>query len=88
MSEQMVFFLSNLSWSFAAGVVVLGATVIISTIGGRLIGPYEYGQYNYILVITQFIILFAFWGLDTSAIKAIAKSTDNSNSEKQKIISS
>lgn len=73
MSDQMRAFLSNLSWSFISGSIVMLTMVIILTLAGRLMGPEEYGKYNLLLVISQFIVIFAFCGLDISAVKAIAK---------------
>ncbi len=84
MSLKMKKFLGNLSWSFVSGVLVMGLMVIIMTLAGRFMGPVEYGRYNLLVIISQFIVIISFFGLDISTIKAIAKS--NTPAEKQKAI--
>lgn len=81
---EMKNFLVNLSWSFLSGSVVMGTMVLILTLAGRLMGPTEYGRYNLLTIISQFLVIFVFLGLDISTVKSIAKS--KSIEEKQNAI--
>jgi O-antigen/teichoic acid export membrane protein len=80
MSDQMKKFMVNLSWSFYSGAVSTPISIIIGTLAGRFLGPKEYGNYNLVILISSYIIVFAFCGLDTSATKRIVKA----NSRKEK----
>ncbi len=73
MSDRMRKFLANLSWSFFAGVISMPVFMVIVTLAGRFMGPAEFGKYNLVLLINSFAIVFAFFGLDISTIKRIAK---------------
>lgn len=85
MSLEMKSFLGNLSWSFVAGALVLPLMMIVTTLAGRLMGPTEYGKYSLLVIINQFLIIFIFFGLDTTSVKYIAKA--RSFSEKKRVIS-
>lgn len=73
MSQEMRRFLSNLSWSFLAGIIVLPLMMLLISIAGRLIGPSEFGKYSLIVVISQLLVVLAFFGLDTTTVKYLAK---------------
>lgn len=85
LSAEMRSFLGNLSWSFFAGLVSLPILLIVATLAVRLMGPVEYGKYNLLLVVNQLLILFIFFGLDTTTVKYIAKA--RSFDERKQIIS-
>lgn len=72
-TPEMKKFLNNLSWSFSVGIFIMPIFLLISTIAGRFIGPVEYGKYNLILIINQFLLIFIFFGLDITSVKYIAK---------------
>jgi O-antigen/teichoic acid export membrane protein len=84
MSFEMKSFLGNLSWSFVSGALVLPLMMIVTTLAGRLIGPTEYGKYSLLLLINQFLIIFIFFGLDTTSVKYIAKARNFS--EKKELL--
>lgn len=81
MSVRMRDFLVNLFWSFSAGIIAMPISIVIGTIAGRLMGPAEYGNYNLVVIISSYIITFAYFGLDVSTIKRIVKA--KSEAEKQ-----
>ena len=85
MSVEMKKFLGNLSWSLITGLITMPILMIASTLAGRYIGPVEFGKYNLLLVIYQFLAIFIFFGLDTTVIKYIAKA--RTDKEKTNIIS-
>lgn len=72
-SREMKVFLGNLSWSFFTGISVMPLMMVIATLAGRFMGPVEYGKYSLLLVINQFVVIFIFFGLDTTSVKYIAK---------------
>ena len=73
MSGEMKTFLNYLSWSFFASVVATPIMMIVATLAGRFMGPTEYGKYNLVLIVNQFLVIFVFFGLDTTSVKYIAK---------------
>ncbi len=73
MSPMTRRFIINLSWSFYSGIIAMPATLLIATIAGRMMGPEEFGKYNLVLVISSYLVIFIFLGLDISTIKNIAK---------------
>ncbi len=73
MSGQMREFLNNLSWSFYAGIISMPISMVIGTLAGRYLGPAEYGNYNLVILISSYAVVFAFLGLDISTIKNIVK---------------
>lgn len=81
MSDQMRSFLGNLSWSFFAGAIAMPVTMVIGTLVGRFMGPTEYGNYNLVVLISGYVIVFSFLGLDVSTIKNIAKAKSHQKKE-------
>ena len=84
MSPEMRSFCGNLSWSFFTGIFVMPLLLVITTLAGRFMGPVEYGKYSLLLVVNQFLVVFIFFGLDTTSVKNIAKA--KSFADKKKII--
>ena len=58
MSLEMKKFLSNLSWSFSIGIIVMPLTMLVTTLAGRFMGPVEYGKYSLLVIINQFLLIF------------------------------
>ncbi len=83
---EMRLFLVNLFWSFLGGGIASAGLLLVNILAGRYMGPSEYGKYNLVFVLSQFFILFVFWGLDIASIKAIAAS--KTRAEKGKNLSS
>ncbi|MFA6423051.1 MAG: oligosaccharide flippase family protein [Patescibacteria group bacterium] len=75
MSKEMKNFLHGLSWSVVSGIIIMPIILLVNTLAGRLMGPTEYGKYNLLLIINQFLIIFIFFGLDTTIVKYISKAT-------------
>ncbi len=86
MSQQMREFASNVSWLFYAGVVVMPVSLLVGTFAGRLMGPAQFGEYNLVVLISSYLLILVFFGLDISTIKFFVKAKDDK--EKQKLFSS
>lgn len=84
--DNMKTFLGHLSWSFSGGIITSIIMMVINILGGRLMGPNEYGKYNLLITLSQFIMIPILFGLDTSSIIAISNS--KKNQEKKDNISS
>ncbi|MEO6077944.1 MAG: oligosaccharide flippase family protein [Candidatus Andersenbacteria bacterium] len=78
-------FFKNLSWSFFGGVGASAIMMAINIFVGRLLGPTEYGKYSLVISLSQIIIIPIVFGLDISAVRAIATSTNEQ--EKRRNIS-
>ncbi len=74
MSVQMKNFMGNLSWSFFAGIIAMPISMLVGTLAGRLMGPVDYGRYNLVVLISSYVVAFAYFGLDISSLKRIVKS--------------
>jgi len=82
MSNEMRDFIKNLSWSFFGGIIAAVVMFAINIFAGRLLGPVEYGKYNYLLSLataTAFIFLL---GNNLSGVRYISdkKYNDKKNS--------
>jgi len=79
---EMKKFIVNLFWSTFGGglaaLIVLGVNVF----AGRLMGPTEYGKYNLVLVVVNYLLVPIYFGLDIATIRAIAKSKDKKEASK------
>lgn len=73
MSDEMKVFFSYLSWTFFASMVATPIMMVVATLAGRFMGPTEYGKYNLVLIINQFLLIFIFFGLDVTSVKYLAK---------------
>jgi len=76
MGPEMREFLVNLIWSFLSGSVSAIVVLAVNIIAGRLMGPEEYGKYNLILVISSYLLVPIYLGLDLASVRAIARSKD------------
>jgi len=81
MSDQMRAFLGNLSWSFYGGVIAMPITIVVGTLAGRFMGPEQYGNYNLVILISTYVTVFSFLGLDISTIKNVAKAKSSQKKE-------
>lgn len=80
MSLAMKDFLGHLSWSFfgiAASSLIL---FLINVLAGRIMGPEEYGNYNFVLTIAYALSVLMIFGQDLTVIKYVA----SSQNEKEK----
>jgi len=75
MGKEMGVFLCNMSWSLISGVFALPLVMLVNTLAGRIMGPAEYGQYMLITVVSSYMVLFIFFGLDTATVKAVVKAS-------------
>lgn len=82
MSGQMRSFLNNLSWSFYGGIISMPITIAVGTLAGRFMGPEQYGNYNLVILISTYLIVLTFLGLDISTIKNIAKAKSKQEKER------
>jgi O-antigen/teichoic acid export membrane protein len=81
-SDQMRGFLNNLSWSFYGGVIAMPVSMVVGTLAGRFMGPAEYGSYNLVILISSYVTVFSFLGLDISIIRNVAKAKNHYDQEK------
>jgi len=86
LSLKMAQFLTNVSWLFYCGLIVVPISLLIATVFGRLIGPEEFGKYNLVVLISSYLMIVIFYGLDISIIKSFVKADDNA--QKKKVFSS
>lgn len=82
MSDQMKVFLGNLSWSFYAGIIAMPISMVVGTLAGRFMGPAEYGSYNLVILISSYVTVFSFLGLDISIIRNVAKAKTHIDKER------
>lgn len=85
MSDHMIIFLKNISWSFIGGVIAAFIMFVVNIIAGRILGPIGYGKYSLVIALSSIAVLFLNFGIDASSIYFLSK-TDNENDNK-KIIS-
>lgn len=76
MSDVMRSFLANLSWSFFGGILASVLMLGVNIGMGRLFGPEEYGKYNFVLILSQFLLIFVYCGTDVSSVKFISNAKD------------
>ncbi|MFZ2187699.1 MAG: lipopolysaccharide biosynthesis protein [Candidatus Moraniibacteriota bacterium] len=86
MGEEMRKFLSHLSWSFFGGIIASILMLGVNIGMGRYFGPEEYGKYNFVLILSQFLLIFVYLGTDVSSIKFL--SGEKESSEKKAFFSS
>lgn len=72
MSDVMRGFLKNLSFSFFGGVAAAVIMFGVSIMAGRILGPSEYGIYNYLLSIATASTIFFLLGNNTGAIRFLS----------------
>ena len=72
-SEQMMVFLKNLSWSLFGGIVASFLMLAVNIGVGRYFGPEEYGKYNLILSVSQILLVFIYLGTDVSSVRYISR---------------
>lgn len=77
MSERMRSFAVNMSWSFYSAMIAMPLALLTATLAGRLMGPEQFGYYNLVILISSYLVILVFWGLDVSTVKEIAKTNDS-----------
>jgi O-antigen/teichoic acid export membrane protein len=76
MGEEMKKFIKNLGW-MSIGATLGGVFLFVTNLAaGRLLGPEEYGKYSIIISMGQFLIIPMLLGLNTSAMRYIARHKD------------
>jgi len=65
-------FMSNLSLSFVAYFLSNGILFIAILLAGRLLGPFEFGQYALVMAISQILIIFMLPGIETATMRQVA----------------
>lgn len=76
MGSEMQSFLGNLSWSFFGGIVASALMMGVNIGIGRYFGPEEYGKYNVVLILSQFLLIFIYLGTDVSSVKFLSEQRD------------
>ena len=72
MGEEMRKFIGNLSWSFFGGIIASILMLGVNVGMGRYFGPEEYGKYNFVLILSQFLLIFVYLGTDVSSVKFLS----------------
>ena len=63
----------NVFWRGLQLAVKDGVTFVIFILAARLLSPYEFGVYNYVLAVIFFLILFGDFGISVAASKYVAE---------------
>ena len=84
MGEEMRIFLMNLSIIFIGSFFSSGILFLVNILGGRLLGPAEYGKFQVMISIAQFLVIPMLLGLSTASVKHIAEA--ETHEEKSLII--
>ncbi|QQR77946.1 MAG: oligosaccharide flippase family protein [Candidatus Moraniibacteriota bacterium] len=74
MSDTMKGFLGNLSWSFSGGIFASIAMLFVNVLGGRYMGPEQYGLYGLVLAVSQIVMLPAVFGMDIAGLHFLSRS--------------
>jgi O-antigen/teichoic acid export membrane protein len=82
MSGAMHDFLNHLSWSFFGMIISSAVLFLVNVLAGRILGPTEYGNYNFVLAIAYILSVFMVFGQDMTVIKNVA----GDGSEKEKSV--
>jgi len=77
-------FIKNLSWSFTGSLIITLVMLVVHVVGGRFIGPEEYGKYSLLVSIATFLVLPIILGFPTAIQFYVAKNAK----KKKQIISS
>lgn len=79
MGEEMRKFLGHLSWSFFGGIIASVLMLGVNVGMGRYFGPEEYGKYNFVLILSQFLLIFVYLGTDVSSVKFLSSEKEMSD---------
>ena len=63
----------NVFWRGLQLAVKDGVTFVIFVLAAKLLSPYEFGVYNYVLAVIFFLILFGDFGISVAASKYVAE---------------
>ncbi len=63
----------NIFWRSLQLVVKDGVSFVIFILAAKLLSPYEFGVYNYVLAVIFFLILFGDFGISVAASKYVAE---------------
>jgi len=63
----------NFSWRSLQIFTKQGITFLIFILCAKLLSPYEFGIYNYVLAIIFFLIMFGDFGISTATSKYVAE---------------
>lgn len=75
----------NIFWRSLQLVVKDGVSFVIFILAAKLLSPYEFGVYNYVLAVIFFLILFGDFGISVAASKYVAE-YQATNPEKLKYV--
>jgi PST family polysaccharide transporter len=65
--------ISNVFWRGLQLVVKDGISLVIFILAAKILHPYEFGVYNYVLAVIFFLILFGDFGISVAASKYVAE---------------
>jgi len=75
-SDTMRQFLMDLSWSFVGVFFAAFMGFIVNVVAGRVLGPAQYGAFNYIIGLSGVLSIFIYLGMDGTTVKYISSSKE------------
>ncbi len=87
MGPSTISFLRQLHWSILGGIVASLILFLVSASAARILGTDQYGKYNFLIAIAQFISLCITWSFELAIVRALAFTQEDKASQ-QYIISS
>ncbi|QQS20627.1 MAG: oligosaccharide flippase family protein [Candidatus Moraniibacteriota bacterium] len=73
MSLDMRKFLGDLSWSAFGGMGAAGILFLVNLLGGRWLGPEEYGKFQIVVSVAQILMIPMLFGFNTASARYIAE---------------
>lgn len=83
MSDVMRNFLKDLSFVFFLMIIASSLVLVLNVVGARVLGADEFGIYQIVFVVAQFLMVFMIFGINTASTKYISNS--NTTAEKKEI---
>jgi len=81
----MISFIKNISWSFVGVIINSGLFFLVSVSAGRILGPVEYGKYNFVATLGGIFLMFMILSMDIASVPFISRS--KKNDEKKQYLS-
>jgi len=72
LGARMKSFLRELSWSMISGIISALLTFLVMIMAAKVLGPAEFGKYNYITSFAVFLAFFCLLGADAGSVRFLA----------------
>ncbi len=83
MEPSVVGMFKNTTLTLMGGIIGSCVLLFVTTTAGRLLGPVEYGKITLLVTLSQIIILFLLFGLDTTSLREITLAQNNTDKKLQ-----